>query len=81
MSWRPTTEKSDLNHPLQHIFTSLFLVAEVGFLLRHEDTVATVKLNVCPPASVAIIINMHCGDKTVGIWLEPGVTWTGSSGH
>lgn len=76
-------EKPHLNHPLQHIFASLFLVAEVGLLLRHEDTVAAVKLDVCPPASVAIvvIINMHCGDKTVGIWLEPGITWRGSSAH
>lgn len=49
----PMAGKPHLNHPLQHIFASLFLVAEVGFLLRHEDTVATVKLDVCPPASVA----------------------------
>lgn len=45
-----------LNHPLQHIFASLFLVAEVSFLLRHEDAVATVKLNVCPPANVANVV-------------------------
>lgn len=75
-----TAAKAHLNHPLQHIFASLLLVAEVSFLLRHEDAVAAVKLDVCPPANVAIII-IIISVSSAGVWLEPGLTWMDSSVH
>lgn len=60
-----TAEKPHLNHPLQHIFASLLLVVEGSFLLRHEDTVATVKLNVRPPANVAIVFIIFTNSKSM----------------
>lgn len=40
--------KTDVNQSLEHTFAGFFFVPDIGFQVRHQDAVSTVKLNVRP---------------------------------